>query len=343
MMDFEEFYRNKDILVTGGCGSIGSEIVKRLLQFQPRLIRVFDNNESAQFHLHQELQEHENIRYLIGDIRDKERLKMAMRGVNIIFHAAALKHVPLCEYNPYEAVASNVIGTQNAVEAAREQGVETFIGISTDKMVNPINTMGATKLLAEKLIINGALGDYETKYHYKTKFSCVRFGNVLNSNGSVIPIFKKQIAKGGPVTITHPDMTRFFMSMEEAVDLVLKAAATTEGREIFILKMQKIKIKDLADVMIQQLAPIHGHDPNAIKTSIIGVRPGEKMHELLMSKEESVSVVRDDDMIVIRPAFISPTFSETNKAMATKTYGSEDGPHLTKEEIAQVLKTSKSV
>ena len=203
-MNLESFYKDKDILVTGGCGSIGSEIVKQLLKYNPRLIRVFDNNESSQFHLHQELEEHENVRYLIGDIRDKGRLKLALRGVDIVFHAAALKHVPLCEYNPYEAVASNVIGTQNLIEAAREQGVHTFIGISTDKVVNPINTMGATKLLAEKLIINGALGDYETKYHYRTKFSCVRFGNVLNSNGSVIPIFKRQIAKGGPVTLTHP-------------------------------------------------------------------------------------------------------------------------------------------
>ncbi len=338
---FEGFYKGKDILITGGCGSIGSEIVRKLLPLRPRLIRVFDNNESGQFHLHQELQEHDNIRYLVGDIRDKERIKLALRGVDVIFHAAAMKHVPLCEYNPYESVLSNVIGTQNLIEVARDLGIGVFIGISTDKVVHPINTMGAAKLLAEKLIINGSLGDYESKYYFKTRFSCVRFGNVLNSSGSVIPTFKSQIQKGGPVTLTHPEMTRFFMSLQEAVNLVLKAGATTQGREIFILKMKKLKIKDLAESMINHLAVQHGHDPKNIRLEVSGIRPGEKLHELLMGPEESVNVVRNDEMIVVRPTFISPTFSERDRGTEIWRYSSDEGPHLSPEEILQMLKESK--
>ncbi len=337
---FEDFYKGREVLITGGCGSIGSDIVRRLLPLQPRLIRVFDNNESGQFHLHQELQKHENIRYLIGDVRDKERVKLALRGVDIVFHAAAMKHVPMCEYNPYESVLSNVIGTQNLIEAARDQGVEVFIGISTDKVVHPINTMGAAKLLAEKLIINGSLGDYESKYYYKTRFSCVRFGNVLNSDGSVIPTFKSQIAKGGPVTLTHPEMTRFFMSMAEAVDLVLQAGATTKGREIFIIKMKKLKIKDLAEGLIKRLAPLHGYRPDEIKLEVIGIRPGEKLHELLMGPEESINVIRNDEMVVVKPTFISPTFSEQNFGTEAWRYSSEEGPHLNQEEIIRLLEQS---
>jgi UDP-N-acetylglucosamine 4,6-dehydratase/5-epimerase len=339
----EGYYRGKDILITGGCGSIGSEIVRRLLPLRPRLIRVFDNNESGQFHLHQELQSYDNVRYLMGDIRDKERLKLALRGVNIIFHAAAMKHVPLCEYNPYESVLSNVIGTQNLIEVARDLGIDVFIGISTDKVVHPINTMGAAKLLAEKLIINGSLGDYESKYNYKTRFSCVRFGNVLNSRGSVIPTFKSQIANGGPITLTHPDMTRFFMSTADAVSLVLKAGAITQGREIFIIKMKKLKIKDLAEGLIRHFAPVYGYSPENINVEVTGTRPGEKLHELLMGAEESVNVVRNDDMIVVKPSFISPTYSEPDLGKDTWRYTSEEGPHLTTEEILQLLHSSGSL
>jgi len=345
MKELHTFFQNKDILITGGCGSIGSEVVRQLIKFKPKLIRVLDNNESGQFYLHQELEEHDNVRYLIGDIRDKKRLQLAVKGVDIVFHAAALKHVPLCEYHPYETVLSNVIGTQNIVEASREANVDTFIGISTDKVVNPINTMGASKLLSEKLIINGALGDYETKYNYRTKFSCVRFGNVLNSRGSVIPTFKLQIKKGGPVTLTHPDMTRFFMSLQDAVNLVLRSAATTTGREIFILKMRKLKISDLAESMINNLASKYGHNPADIKIREIGIRPGEKMHELLMNKEESVNVIRNDDkIIVIKPNFISPTYSEKSiNLSAQQIYSSEEEPHLTQDEIIEELKSQNAL
>src|SRR3989344_4252764 len=229
----KDVFEGKDILVTGGCGSIGSEIVKQLLKYNPKKIRVMDNNESNLFYLGQELNT-DKVRLLIGDVRDRNRVYRAMKGVDIVFHAAALKHVPLCEYNPFEAVSTNVVGTENMISAAIDNGVEKFIGISTDKAVNPINTMGATKLLSEKIIIDTSLSEM------RTKFCCVRFGNVLDSVGSVIPIFKKQIKNKGPLTITDKNMTRFFMTMPDAINLVLKASEITEGGEIFILKMDVI-------------------------------------------------------------------------------------------------------
>jgi len=336
MNDFSEFFKNKDILVTGGCGSIGSGIVKRLLKFDVKRIRVFDNRESAQFYLQEELKEYKKkLRTLIGDIRDKERLKWAMKGVDIVFHCAALKHVPLCEYNPFEAVATNVYGTQNLIDVARDENVEKFILISTDKAVNPINTMGATKLLAEKLVLNASLGEV------KTLFSCVRFGNVLNSEGSVIPLFIKQIKKGGPVTITSQDMVRFFMTMKEAVDLILIAAKIMKGREIFILKMNAMRIIDLAEVMIEELAPKYGFNSKKIKIKSIGVRPGEKFYECLMTEEEASNVEEYKNMFILRPGIVTPhyisTFSSFKK-IPPKFYNARKAKLLSKEEIRDLLK-----
>lgn len=290
----EDFYKDKNILVTGGCGSIGSEIVRQLLAFKPRMIKVFDQNENALFNLNHELNNHNNIRYLIGSIRDKDRLKKAIKNVNIVFHAAALKHVPLCEHNPNEAIMTNVIGTQNLIDVSREENIDNFISISTDKAVNPINTMGATKLLSEKLVLNGIMGGQNTK------FSCVRFGNVINTNGSVIPTFEKQIKKGGPITITSEKMTRFFMSISQAVHLVLIAAKETRGNEIFIFKMPALKIIDLAEVLIEILAPKYNYLPENIKIEIIGIRPGEKLHEALITEEESFHAISTKDMFILK-------------------------------------------
>ncbi len=329
MSDLSEFFKNKDILVTGGCGSIGSEIVKRLLEFDVKRVRVFDNRESAQFYLQEELKEYKKLRTLIGDIRDRERLKWAMKGVDIVFHFAALKHVPLCEYNPFEAVATNVYGTQNLIEVARER----FILISTDKAVNPINTMGATKLLAEKLVINASLGEI------KTLFSCVRFGNVLDSDGSVIPLFKEQIKKGGPVTITSIDMVRFFMTMKEAVNLILTVSKIMKGREIFILKMNAMKIIDLAEVMIEELAPRYKFDPNEIK--IIGIRPGEKIYECLMTDEEATNAEEYNNMFILRPRIITPHYTSkfhTSKKINPAFYDGRKAKLLSKNEIRILLK-----
>jgi FlaA1/EpsC-like NDP-sugar epimerase len=321
-------FEGKDILVTGGCGSIGSEIVRQLIAHGPRRIRVLDNNESGHWTLSQELKS-DLIRNLIGDVRDMERVRRSMDGVDIVFHAAALKHVPLCEYNPFEAVYTNVIGTRNVVAAAYECNVERMISISTDKAVNPINTMGATKLLGEKIVVNAPSGLQTTQY------CCVRFGNVLGSVGSVIPMFKQQIQQGGPVTITTADMTRFFMTIPQSVQLVLKAAHYMQGHEVFVLKMDVVRIVDLAEVMIELLAPKFGFEASRIPVTYIGKRPGEKTHEYLFTEEEAPYTEELDDMLVIRSSPYDPLFKENENYESILKHG--HGRIISKEEIKSVL------
>lgn len=336
---YKTIFKDKIILVTGGCGSIGSKIVKELLKYDPKVIRVFDNSEPGHFRFSQEIKSNK-IRHLIGDIRDKERVIRAMEDVNIVFHAAALKHVPFCEYNPFEAVYTNVIGTKNLVDAAIHSKVEKFIGISTDKAVNPVNTMGATKLLAEKIITNAPIGKSNVK------FCCVRFGNVLNTDGSVIPLFKSQISKGGPVTITSTEMTRFFMSLDDSVNLVLKASELAEGGEIFILKMNTLKIVDLAEVLVEEWAPISGFEPQKIIREIIGVRPGEKIHEPLMTNEELGDMIELNDMFVLRMSPLTsygPLNVKDNNSKKIIEYNSGKLKLLTKEEIRQMLVRDKII
>jgi UDP-N-acetylglucosamine 4,6-dehydratase/5-epimerase len=331
-MKIDEFLKNKDVLVTGGCGSIGTEIVQQLIKHPVKRVRIFDHNESGQFFLQKKLghRGQKKTRTLIGDIRDKERLRLAIKGVDIVFHSAALKHVSICEYNPFEAVATNIYGTQSLIDVAREEGVKRFINISTDKAVNPINTMGATKLLSEKLILNAGLGDY------KTKFSCVRFGNVLNSDGSVVPIFKEQIATGGPVTLTSKNMIRFFMSISDAVKLVLEAVKIMEGREIFILKMQAMRISDLAEAMIEELASKYGYVPDKIKIKIVGPRNGEKIYENLMTEEEAQYAEEKNNMFVLKSQIITPQYIEKPRKksfVSEKEYKSKYAKLLSKKEI----------
>jgi len=335
----KETFANKTILVTGGVGSIGSEIVRHLLLFDPAEIRVLDNSEAGLFKLRNELVNHTNVRYLLGDVRNKERVERAIKGAHIVFHAAALKHVHLCEYDPFEAIQTNVIGTQNLTEAAREAGVERFMLISTDKAANPINTMGATKLLSEKITINANIGSHNT-----TRFGAVRFGNVLNSNGSVIPTFVEQISKGGPVTITAPDMTRFFMSIPDAVKLVLQATATMDGKEIFILKMPTLRIQDLAYALIEELAPRYGRRPDEINVSCIGVRPGEKMHEDLITEAESTIMEEQENMLVLHTPVLAPHYSSKQQTnTSVRSLRSDSGQLLSREEIKQMLKAHKII
>ena len=328
-----DFFEGKSILVTGGAGSIGSMLVKKLLTYNPAVVRVLDNSESALFYLQEELKNHPNIRFLQGDIRNKERVKRAMHKIDYVFNASALKHVPICEYNPYEAVKTNVIGTQNLVESARDENVKLFMSISTDKAVNPVNTMGATKLLSEKLVLGGRIGDISTK------FSCVRFGNVLNSNGSVIPTFKSQVKKGIPVTVTSEEMTRFFMSIDEATHLILKAATITDGNEVFILKMPALRIIDLAKTIIKETAPRYGKQPKDIEIEITGIRPGEKLHECLLAKEEIWKLRETDDMYVLRNMTNSGanTLSEIKTKNDDFSYSSDGVSHLNQEEIKEIL------
>nr|WP_320161322.1 polysaccharide biosynthesis protein [uncultured Methanoregula sp.] len=299
-MNNKSFYKNKRILVTGGAGSIGRELVRKILDYDPFIVRVLDNNETGLFDLENELGSNK-IRPLIGDIRDKDRLLMAFDGIDIVFHASALKHVPLCESNPFDAVKTNVIGTQNVLDAALSKEVEKVINVSTDKAVNPTNVMGATKLLAERLTISA---NYY-RGNKRTVFSSVRFGNVLNSRGSVIPLFLNQIQKGGPLTITDKKMTRFFMDIPSAVNLIINAGRISQGREIFILKMSAMGISDLAQAMIEEFAPKYGFKPEDIGMQVIGKRGGEKLYEELMTKEEAASAYENDEMFLILPQKIT--------------------------------------
>ena len=334
----KDYYKGKKILVTGGVGSIGSQLVKRLLNLNPAIVRILDNNETGLFDIEQEL--HSNkIRTLVGDIRDRDRLNVAMDGIDYVFHASALKHVPLCEYNPFDAVKTNVLGTQNVLEAALTQEVEKVINISTDKAVNPTNVMGATKLLAERLTIsaNYYRGDK------RTVFSSVRFGNVLNSRGSVIPLFLKQIKEGGPVTITDKRMTRFFMDIPTAVDLIITANIFAVGKEIIILKMPAINIFDLANVMIEQYAPKFGRAPEDITINIVGKRNGEKLFEELVTEDDAERAYECENMIIISPQSLwyeepvkIPSGKECIKS-TMKSYSSSEVPLLTKDQIVDLL------
>ncbi|KPQ41948.1 MAG: dTDP-glucose 4,6-dehydratase [Candidatus Methanoperedens nitroreducens] len=330
----EHIFKNKNIIVTGGTGSIGSEIVRSLLTYEPKVVRILSRDETKQFELEQELGNLDNIRFLIGDIRDKERLKRAFEGIDIVFHAAAMKHVPACEYNPFEAVKTNVVGTQNVIDAALDNKVEKVIAISTDKAASPMNTMGATKLLAEKLMIDANF----YKGNRKTIFSCVRFGNVMCSRGSVIPLFKKQIKHGGQLTITDPDMTRFMMTIPQAVDLVFKATKMAQGGEIFIFKMPVVKLGDLAKCMIEYFAPEYGRKPESIEISIIGTRNGEKMYEHLMTEEEARYAYETKDMyIVLSQSAFPGSFLYGGTKAQQKRYASDDAKVLGIDEIKNLL------
>jgi len=301
--DLNKVFKGKIILVTGGTGSIGSQIVKKLLPYKPKQIRVFSRDESKHYFLQQDLgdiQGKTEIRYLIGDIRDKERLDKAFFKVDVVFHAAALKHVPYCEYNPFEAIKTNVQGTQNVIDIALKHNVDKVIAISTDKAVYPNTVMGITKLLAERMII----GTQNYLGEARTKFAVVRFGNVLNSRGSVVPTWVEQIKKGNPVTVTDKNMTRFFMSIDEAVDLIFLATKKMHGQEIFVLKMPQENIYELAKKTIAE----HSNGKR-IKIKITGARDREKIHERLFTDEEKESMMEKDLLYVIYPdmkAFSKP-------------------------------------
>ncbi|MBI2444523.1 MAG: polysaccharide biosynthesis protein [Candidatus Magasanikbacteria bacterium] len=294
---FAKEFAGKRILVTGGTGSIGSALVKHLLQFKPLQIRVFSRDESKQWQLWHELNRNPLVRLLIGDIRDKDRVLRAMENVDIVFHAAAMKHVVACENDPFEAVKTNVSGTQNVIECALSVGVDKIIGVSTDKATDPVSVMGCTKLLAEKIML--------ASLHYRgdkpTKCCFVRFGNVLSTRGSVIPLFYQQIAAGGPVTVTDQRMQRFFISVDEAVRLVFQAAVMTRDREIFILKMPVLRVYDLARAMIELYAPRFGRSPREIKIELTGRKAGERFHEKLLTADEAEYAYETKDMFVITP------------------------------------------
>jgi len=332
-------FKDKAILVTGGTGSIGSEIVRQLLQYEPRTVRVYSRDETKQFELLNSLDNDRRVNLLIGDIRDKDRLNLAMENIQIVFHAAALKHVFSCERNPFEAVKTNVYGTQNVIDCALANKVEKVVGVSTDKAADPTNVLGCTKLLAEKIM----LASYFYKGFKKTNLSLVRFGNVLFSRGSVIPLFIEQIKKGGPITITDERMVRFVMSTKEAVKLIFKATNLTSQNEIFILKMPAVRLVDLAQALINIYAPKFGVDKNKISFKIIGRKKGERINEKLLGNDEAEYVWETDDMFVITP-FGNNDISENIKAaypnikkVELKEYGTLDQEKLSVKQIEDLL------
>jgi UDP-N-acetylglucosamine 4,6-dehydratase len=285
-MDFTD----KTVLITGGTGSFGSTCAETLLRdHAPRVIRLFSRDELKQTELAARFPGEERLRFLIGDIRDAERLVRATRGVDLIIHAAALKQVPVCEYNPFEAVQTNVVGAENVVSAAIANDVPRTVLLSTDKAVNPVNLYGATKLCAEKIITQGNAYAADSV----ARFATVRYGNVVGSRGSVVPLFLKQI-ESGEVTITDERMTRFWITLPQAVEFVLSSIALMEGGEIFVPKIPSMRVTDLAEALA----------PDA-RRRVTGIRPGEKLHEVMVTEDESRHALDLEDRYLIYPEFPS--------------------------------------
>ncbi|SHF10576.1 NDP-sugar epimerase, includes UDP-GlcNAc-inverting 4,6-dehydratase FlaA1 and capsular polysaccharide biosynthesis protein EpsC [Marinitoga hydrogenitolerans DSM 16785] len=296
------YLKDQIIMITGGGGSIGSELCRQIAKYDPKKLIILDMYENNAYDIQNELKmtygNELNLETVIANIRDKERIEEIFKKYkpNLVFHAAAYKHVPLMEAHPMEAIRTNVFGTLNLVELADKYNVKKFVLISTDKAVNPTNVMGATKRIAEKIIQSFSKIS-------KTEFAAVRFGNVLGSNGSVIPLFKRQIANGGPITVTHPDIIRYFMTIPEAVQLVLQAGALAKGGEIFVLDMgEPVKIIDLAKDLIK----LSGFEPDVdIKIEFTGLRPGEKLYEELLMEEEGLQKTANEKIFIGKPQHIS--------------------------------------
>ena len=297
-------FENQRILVTGGTGSWGYELVSQLLPQLPKEVIIYSRNESSQVAMSREF-ENERLSFCIGDIRDRDALIAACQDVDIVFHLAALKHVPVCEDQPYEALKTNVIGTQNVIEAAIHNQVKKVIYISTDKAANPSNFYGMTKAIGEKLIV------YANLLRSDTSFVTVRGGNVLGTNGSVVHLFKHQIEQKGQVSITDLNMTRFFLTLKDAITLLFKATVESVGGEIFVMTMPTCRIVDLAEVLIENSGKEN------VKIIETGIRPGEKIHEILMSDFESkTTVVYDEEYLVILPTVNMPQLKERYGACA---------------------------
>jgi UDP-N-acetylglucosamine 4,6-dehydratase len=280
-------WTEKVVLVTGGTGSFGKQFVKIMLEeYRPAKLIIFSRDELKQHEMRSGGFDHPSMRYFIGDVRDQERLRRAMNGVDIVVHAAALKQVPACEYNPMEAIKTNILGSSNVIEAAIDSGVERVMALSTDKAVSPVNLYGTTKLAAEKLFIQSnayAAGK-------ATRFSCVRYGNVVGSRGSVIPIFLQQ-RQNGKLTVTDERMTRFWLTLEQGVRFVIRCSEQMKGGEVFVPKIPSTRIVDLARVIAPQA-----------RLEVIGIRPGEKLHEMLINEDEARSTIELEDMFIVQPA-----------------------------------------
>lgn len=320
---------NSTILITGGTGSWGHELVKQLLPKRPKEVRIFSRNEASQVAMKHQFENNERLTFIIGDIREKEELVKASEGVDYLFHLAALKHVPICEHQPYEALKTNIIGTENVIEAAIKNKVQKVLYISTDKAANPSNFYGLTKAVGERLIISA------NSHTEDTRFVCVRGGNVLGTNGSVVHVFKNLIAQKSEIGITDKRMTRFFLTLEEAIQLLFKATFESRGGEIFVMKMPACRIIDLAEVLIENSGKKH------VGIKMLGIRPGEKIHEILLSEHESHSTIQyDEEYFVILPKIHIDGLNEhyaDYDSIKLSSYRSDESL-MSKEEITEMLK-----
>jgi FlaA1/EpsC-like NDP-sugar epimerase len=331
--------RGKKVLVTGASGTVGQQLVEQLLtRFDIAAVTGLDNNESALMFLEQRHSAHDKARFVLGDVRDLASLVRETRNVNILFHAAAYKHVYLCERSPLEAIQTNILGVQNVIQAAIENGIERLVFTSSDKAVNPTNVMGTSKLMGERLITAAALHPDSAGAH----FLSTRFGNVLGSRGSVIPIFRNQIRRGGPITLSDPRMTRFIMSLDQAVQLVIESVALAQPGDVLVTKMPAIRISDLAEVMVREFAPRCGRNPADIKVEIRGQRPGEKFYEELMNDEETRRSFELQRYYVVRPAMTKagaePRLYEGERPLAVEqAYNSANVQLMSQQELTSFL------
>lgn len=322
---------SKIIFITGGTGSWGQELVSQILEkYKPKEIRIYSRNEHKQVEMQRNFN-NEKLKFIIGDVRDRNILGLAMKNADYVFHLAALKHVPVCEDNPWEAVLTNIYGTQNIIECAIENNVKKVVDISTDKAVDPFNFYGVTKACGEKLIINA-----NKNYITKTRFVCIRGGNVMGTAGSVLPLFKKQIHDNNKITLTDPNMTRYLMSTREAIGLIFQAVRTARGGEIFVMRMPATTLENIAQVMIE----LFGNEET--KKIVIGIRPGEKTHEVLVSKNETPRTkIFSNKYYVILPQGALKNLArkyQLYKPMGMEEFSSLNARRLTNNEFIRILK-----
>jgi len=331
---------DKNVLVTGGAGSVGRILVRRLLRRNPNVIRIFDQSEPGLAAFKSELDD-ERCRFLAGNVRDKDRLARAVDGIDVVVHTAAMKHVDISEYNPFEAVKTNVIGLQNLLDVCIDADVDRFVFTSSDKAAHPANTMGTTKLLGERLVT--AANKYSGGHDIR--LASVRFGNVINSSQSVIPIFREQIEKGGPVTLTDPQMSRFFLTYDDVAELVIGAIKHTEGGELFIKKMDAIRIEDLAKAMVDAFAPLYGHDPSEIEITETGRRIGETFHESILTEREEARTIQNESLYAVVPeqsgenGYLHHDGIDGFHAVDEVVRSSKDANTLERDEILELLRT----
>lgn len=319
-------YEGKKILIIGGTGTLGQHLTRYLLRHNPQVIRILSRDEYKQFEMQRIFTEHlPKLRFLIGDVRDAHRLHRAMEDIDYVFHLAAMKHVPFCEYNPFEAVQTNIIGTQNMIQAAIQNGVKKVLFTSTDKAISPTNTYGASKLMAERLI---SAAEYQ-KGPKQTAFAAVRFGNVMGSRGSVIPLFIKQIMEKRMVTVTDLRMTRYMMTATQAITLMLKANEILQGGEVFVLKMPTILLVDLVDVVIEEICRKYNISDEIVRKEI-GLRAGEKRYEELMTEDEKLHAWETPDMYIIPSPFkervLENSYPDARKMQACAVNSHQEQP-----------------